>query len=74
MRRLAERHCHHVCPGRRDVLGVIDGLRQATGIALGLGYREGGVALEDGVGMALTEHSHMLQSTIQFSDGRPCRR
>jgi hypothetical protein len=54
---------------------VIDGLRQATGIALGLGYGEGvGVALEDGVGMALIEHTHMLQSTIQFSDGRPCRR
>ncbi len=74
-RRLAERRCHHVYPGRRDVLGVIDGLRQATGIALGLGYGEGvGVALEDGVAMAFTENTHMLQSTIQFSDGRPCRR
>ena len=74
-RRLAKRHCHHVSPGRRDVLGVIDRLRQAIGIALGLGYGEGvGLALEDGVGVDLIQHTHMLQSTIRFSDGRPCRR
>jgi hypothetical protein len=54
-RRLAERQCHHVYSGRRDVLGVIDRLRQATGITLGLGYGDAGVVLEEGVEMALTQ-------------------
>jgi hypothetical protein len=47
---------HTISLLQRDVLGVIDGLRQATGIVLGLGYGEGVcLALQDGVEVALTE-------------------